>query len=163
MKLDITIDDTPFSILLRRDGSTVRVEVDGEAFETKVEPAGGDRFTVRLGRARHDVEVPSDDHAVVDGRRVTLRVLAFDARDVGATAGGADGVVRPPMPGAIAAILVKEGQEVAKGTPMVVLEAMKMQNEITAPFSGVVRRLHVKKGDTVTLQDVVLEMDGPDA
>jgi biotin carboxyl carrier protein len=47
---------------------------------------------------------------------------------------------------------------VEKGRPILVLEAMKMQNEITAPFSGVISKIPVKVGDAVKLTDVVIEM-----
>jgi biotin carboxyl carrier protein len=57
--------------------------------------------------------------------------------------------IRALMPGRITSILVKEGEEVREGTPLVILEAMKMQNEITSPTSGRVKAIFVRDGESV--------------
>lgn len=62
---------------------------------------------------------------------------------------GAAGVVKALMPGRIVRILVEQGATVRKGTGLLVLEAMKMENEIQAPADGVVDRIFVNAGDTV--------------
>lgn len=59
------------------------------------------------------------------------------------------GMVRALMPGRIVRVLVSEGDTVAKGDGLLILEAMKMENEIAAPIAGVVRRLFVEPGQTV--------------
>ena len=58
--------------------------------------------------------------------------------------------VNAPMPGTILSVNVTEGQSVKKGDVLFILEAMKMENEITSPADGVVANLSVKKGDAVT-------------
>ncbi len=63
------------------------------------------------------------------------------------------------IPGTIQRIMVKEGVEVSTGTALLILEAMKMRNEILAPFSGVVRKIHVKKGEMVPKSYLLIEMD----
>ncbi|MCB0117353.1 MAG: biotin/lipoyl-binding protein, partial [Caldilineaceae bacterium] len=60
-----------------------------------------------------------------------------------------NGAVASPMAGAIKTVLVKEGEAVTKGKPLVVLEAMKMENQITAPVDGTVNQVKVKEGDSV--------------
>ncbi len=103
---------------------------------------------------------------VVDGEVVSTlspdagRVLVFDGGDVvefhrrksSGPAGGAasDGGLRAPMPGKIVAAPVKAGDKVAKGQPVVVLEAMKMEHALTAPFDGVVAEFNVAVGDQVS-------------
>jgi biotin carboxyl carrier protein len=62
---------------------------------------------------------------------------------------GAGEIVESPMPGSIIAVSVKPGNAVKEGEVLLILEAMKMENEITAPQSGTVREVHVKIGDTV--------------
>lgn len=61
----------------------------------------------------------------------------------------AEGLVVSPMPGRVLKVLVKEGDEVEAGAPLVVVEAMKMENEFKAPFDGVVESVHVQAGQTV--------------
>jgi biotin carboxyl carrier protein len=62
------------------------------------------------------------------------------------------------IPGTIQRIMVKEGDEVSTGTALLILEAMKMRNEILAPFSGVVRKIHVKEGEMVPKSYLLIEM-----
>ena len=71
-----------------------------------------------------------------------------------APAGGAP--VKCPMPGTIDNVLVKTGDSVKKGQVLLILEAMKMENEIQAAADGTVSGVNVKKGDTVNADDVLL-------
>ena len=72
------------------------------------------------------------------------------AAALGPKAGGAgEGTVVSPMPGRVLKVLVAEGDAVDDGTPLVVVEAMKMENELCATRSGTVRKIHVVPGQTV--------------
>ncbi len=62
------------------------------------------------------------------------------------------------MPGAIVDVLVEVGKKVKAGDPVLVIEAMKMENEIQAPVSGTVIGVFVAKGDTVTPDEALLEI-----
>ena len=62
------------------------------------------------------------------------------------------------MPGSIVDISVKQGDLIKEGDVLLVLEAMKMENEITAPRSGTVRAVHVKVGDNVDSGDLLVEI-----
>lgn len=66
--------------------------------------------------------------------------------------------VTAPMPGNIWKILVKEGQSVKKGDNMLILEAMKMENEILAPQDGVIAQIAVKEGSTVNTGDLMITL-----
>ena len=71
----------------------------------------------------------------------------------------ADGgkAVRCPMPGQVVSIAVAEGQEVKAGEPLAVVEAMKMENVLRAERDGVVKRVHVRPGDSLAVDAVILE------
>jgi acetyl-CoA/propionyl-CoA carboxylase biotin carboxyl carrier protein len=69
------------------------------------------------------------------------------------------GVVHAPMPGAVIAVDVAEGQRVTAGARLLVLEAMKMEHVLTAPITGVVRKLRARPGDTVEHNAVLLVVD----
>ncbi|MCK5134407.1 MAG: biotin/lipoyl-binding protein [Bacteroidales bacterium] len=64
--------------------------------------------------------------------------------------------IEAPMPGKIIDLLVEEGAEVKQGEPIIILEAMKMQNEISSHVTGVVQSISVKKNDSVMKDDVLL-------
>ena len=68
-------------------------------------------------------------------------------------------VVTAVIPGTIQRIMVKEGDKVEAGFPMLILEAMKMRNEILAPLEGVIRRIHVKEGEHVPKSHLLVELD----
>jgi biotin carboxyl carrier protein len=73
----------------------------------------------------------------------------------GAAAGSHDGDVRSPMPGAVIAVRVAAGDEVAKGDVLLVVEAMKMEHALGAPFDGVVSELGVRQGDQVVVDQLL--------
>ena len=62
------------------------------------------------------------------------------------------------IPGNIQRIMAKEGDEVSAGTPLLILEAMKMRNEVLAPLTGVVRKIHVSEGEMVPRAHLLIEM-----
>lgn len=67
--------------------------------------------------------------------------------------------VNAPLPGEIVAVLMGENQEVHKGEPIIILEAMKMQNEILSPISGKIKSIHVKAEETVMKDQILFVID----
>lgn len=66
--------------------------------------------------------------------------------------------IEAPMPGKIIDIMVEEGSEVKEGEPVIILEAMKMQNEIASHVSGIVKSIAIKQNDSVMKDDVLMEI-----
>ncbi len=71
---------------------------------------------------------------------------------------GAEFVLKAPMPGLVIAVLVSEGQAVEKGQTLLILESMKMQNELRAAHAGAVTRLRVKPGESVQQKQILLNI-----
>lgn len=69
--------------------------------------------------------------------------------------------VKAPLPGLIVDIMVKDGHQVKAGQNLLVMEAMKMENQVQAPYDGTVKRVIVSKGDTVAEGDVLVEISRP--
>lgn len=63
------------------------------------------------------------------------------------------------IPGNIQRIMVKEGDEVSPGTPMMILEAMKMRNEILSPLQGIIKKIYVSEGDMVPKAHLLIEFE----
>jgi 3-methylcrotonyl-CoA carboxylase alpha subunit len=145
-----------------------RVEIDGVTFVGDARPlfpgewrwlVGHDgRFEeasihheqVLVGERRMLSFIRTDEGVVLFDDGAALEVRETTAIGHGADAGAvSDGSVRSPMPGRIAAVQVKTGDVVAKGKPLVVLEAMKMEHALVAPFDGTVAEVGVKLGDQV--------------
>ena len=67
--------------------------------------------------------------------------------------------IKAPMPGLIVDVMVKEGQEISEGTPLLILSAMKMENIILSQGEGVVKSIEVKKDDAVEKGQLIIEME----
>jgi len=67
--------------------------------------------------------------------------------------------IQAPMPGKIIEILVEENQEVKEGEPLLILEAMKMQNEILSSFQGKIKSINFRPEDTVIKDDIIIELE----
>ena len=101
-------------------------------------------------------------HVWLEGRdvRVERSPLGEPERHAGRAAGGAAGVARivAPMPGAVLRLAVAEGDAVEERTPLLVLEAMKMEHPLWAPFAGRVVRVDCREGQQVAAGDLLLEL-----
>ncbi|MFI5296857.1 MAG: acetyl-CoA carboxylase biotin carboxyl carrier protein subunit [Polyangiales bacterium] len=121
--------------VVRFDDGTWSVHVDGRVIDLTIEGAPPDVGVVASG-TRAYVRVESD------------RLRAAAAAKRGGASGG-DKVVQAPMPGRIVKVLVEVGDTVAQGQGLVVVEAMKMENELRAKGPGTVAAIHVKAGETI--------------
>jgi biotin carboxyl carrier protein len=112
----------------------------------------------RSARIAHAVRVGDDVWLHLDGRVHRLSLV-----EPGARSGGAEGGCTAPMPGAVLDVLVNVGDEVEAGTPLVVMEAMKMEHRVLAPTDGTVVAVHVEVGARVqqgqTLVDVETDVN----
>ena len=68
-------------------------------------------------------------------------------------------IIIAPMPGKILDIMVEEGSEIKQGEALIILEAMKMQNEIHSNISGKVKKIHIKQNDSVMKDDILIEIE----
>ena len=149
------------------DGLFVRVG-DGEArrVEVAVSREDGELSLLVGGAVVRGLVGPREGGVtvVVDGQAVDAVVMdERAARLASAAAGGrprtSETAVRAPMPGLVVAVPVEVGQGVAKGTTLVVLSAMKMQNELTAPADATVKELLVSAGQTVDQNQVLVRLE----
>ena len=150
----------------------VRVIVDGVEYEVEVEELPGGRFKVSFEDKEYTVEAKGlgiEVSAISAPAQVSAPSVptapspapapvapAAPAAPTPAPAG--EGVVTAPMPGKILRILVKEGESVKTGQGLLILEAMKMENEIPSPKDGVIKKILVKEGDTVDTGQPLIEI-----
>lgn len=145
----------------RLDDGRFRVRVAGETMPRELTVLrGGPRAAVLAERRVLGLFGASPRNLVV-GRERT-RVAVGERRLTSTRAGSAgagETVVRAPMPGRVLELSVAVGQSVESGVRLVVLEAMKMENEVLAPRAGTVKRVHVSRGDTVERNAVLVELE----
>ncbi len=119
--------------------------VNGEFFEGYVYPDDGNWQVLLLGRSYLvNIEDAREKHL-----RASDRILINPGREY---------VLKAPMPGLAVAVPVIENQPVEKGQILLILESMKMQNELRAPFAGTVTRLRVKTGESVQQKQILLNL-----
>jgi len=122
--------------------------VNGESFEGYVYP-DEDGWQVLLLGQFYQVRVE-------DEREKRLRTpIQSEVR------AGAEFVLKAPMPGLVVSVPVTEGQIVEKGQTLLILESMKMQNELRAPYAGKVVRLRIKVGESVEQKQILLNLTAP--
>jgi len=139
-----------------------------ELDDDDLSPVGPDQTIIGHRPGRRSVDGPPSIEVVVggwrfelevdDARRAELRRRA--SRDSQAGAADHSGEVRAIIPGRVVAVNVAVGDRVVVGQPLLVVEAMKMQNELRSPLAGEVRRLNVGAGQTIELGDVLVAIAG---
>ena len=135
---------------------TFKVTVDGQSYVVEVEDITNNTNTTRLEKVDHD-HTSAAAGAVTKPAQVTTSG-AKDPKKTPATFAGSGMSVKAPMPGSVLDVKVKEGDLVNDGDVLLVLEAMKMENELTASKSGTIMQVLVKKGDTVNSGDPLIIM-----
>ena len=149
-ELIVEVDGEPMDLLYEevdKLGQVLAI-VGGASFGVSIE---GDSTKAGITIAGHFYDVEIEDERE--------RAAHAAARATGA--GG--GIVKSVMPGIVVSLLVGEGDTVEEDQPLLVLEAMKMQNEIAAPIAGVVRRIHVGEGEAVSAGAKLLEIESDEA
>ena len=156
MKYFVTVNGREHEVEVVERSGELEVGVDGQALELDYEEVDrlgqvalfsqgrswgmsieGDEYNVLATIAGHQYEVEIEDE----------RERAAHAAEREAAGGG--GAIESVMPGVVVQLLVQVGDSVEEGRPLLILEAMKMQNEIAAPSEGVVEAIHVTEGQVI--------------
>ncbi len=162
MKYYATIEDQTFEIEINQLGELC---IDGECTEVDFQSIGGGSiYSLLLGNASYEAMVEARDdcyEVLVQGTlyRVNvqderMRRLAYAARGFASPSG--EIAIKAPMPGLIVDVPVREGQAVEEGSVLVVLESMKMENQLKAPRAGVVSQVRVQSGQSVEQHETLV-------
>lgn len=149
MNLQISIDGAPLrDVLLTRTERGATIWIDGLAHRATLSPAGRG-FRVSLDDRTDIVWLVVDhDHVYIHALGRAWQVEVIDPLDRSKDVADQADLATAPMPGTVVTVSVENGQRVASGQPLVIMESMKMQSEIVAWRDGVVERIHVEVGDT---------------
>ncbi len=130
------------------------VVIDGERREVDTVSLDGSFYSLLIGGRSYEVSVVEEDRDTYvvrhGGDKRSIRLVDPLAAAAGAhLAHTGPAEINAAMPGRVVSVLVEEGQEVAEGQGLIVLEAMKMENEVEAPRAGVVGKLFVTADQTL--------------
>lgn len=161
------LGDQSYTLEIEEIGKSLyRVSVDGNEFLVDGKKTGRTNYSLIVDNRSFEIEV---DHAedeyrvLVDGRNYHVNLV--DERRVRIGGGQAEiqlqgrQKVSVPMPGKIIAVLVAEGDSIEKDQGLVIVEAMKMENEVRSPIAGEVKEIKVKAGDAVEGGAVLLVVE----
>lgn len=142
------VEDAKGGLKVTVDGVVVAADAVG------ARSSGRDATSIRIDARVIELWLegaPPNLGVIADGQRFFANVESerMRIRAAAKPAGGGEGIVKSPMPGRVVRVLVAEGAEVEAGAPVVVVEAMKMENELTATRAGKVTKVHVAPGATV--------------
>jgi biotin carboxyl carrier protein len=146
-----------------------RVVVDGKAHEVDARDCGQDLLSILIDNVSHDISFSIDEPSihlnfrnryfnieVLDERRMRMRSVRSDLDISGPE------IIKTSMPGKVVKILVEPGQEVEQGSGIIIIEAMKMENEIRCRNRGIIKSVHVEPGQTVEADVTLVEIEPPE-
>ena len=161
MKYVTTVNNKRFEIEILADGS---ITVDGKKREVDFKALGPAMYSILAENVSHELTIEERDDAIevlMRGRLYTNHVLDERALLMAQRSGNMPGDtgeinLKSPMPGLIVAVKVEAGQTVKAGDTIIILESMKMQNELKASRDGTVGNIHVQAGQTVEQNKVLV-------
>jgi glutaconyl-CoA/methylmalonyl-CoA decarboxylase subunit gamma len=138
---------------------TYKMKINGEKYDAKIKKYKSDQVIVEVNGIDYEIELETTDRRkteIVRSEKIrpTIDVVKTPSKPIAASAGS----VLAPIPGLILRILVKEGDSVNAGDPVLILEAMKMESEITSTIAGVVNNISVKEGTSVQEGEALIEV-----
>ncbi len=170
MKLIVRVDGTEKILHVTRDGANYRVDVDGRVLNVDARTFGDkDAFSLLIDHKSYLVEAApvkperGEYFARVLGRHYDVEVLdellvaVRDAEKAREHTGAYQ--VRAPMPGLVVQVRVQPGTRVSAGEAVVVMEAMKMRNELASEVTGVVTSVTVSAGEKVDSQTALVTIE----
>ncbi len=139
------------------------VTMHGETYHVKIKGAGHKSearrpFYVYVDGMPEEIMIETNEIVPTGGGASVTEARPAQAKDSRRPRASKEGDVTSAMPGTIVDVLVSVGGKVKAGDPVLVIEAMKMENEVPAPKAGVVKAVHVKKGDSVNPDEALVEI-----
>jgi biotin carboxyl carrier protein len=154
-KFKLILEDVPYEV----EGKGEFMVINGHEF-----PFSINRNNVSVSGTQHTVDVRGNK-ATVDGFAYKIDIQGLEEPKPGRrhktshAAAEKAGAINAIMPGLIVKILKKEGQKVEAGEKVIILEAMKMQNELQSKVSGTIKQILVKEGESVEMRQVLVVIE----
>jgi biotin carboxyl carrier protein len=156
MKFDVHISGKTRTVELQRDADRWHISLDGNPLDVDTQEIAPNIFSILLRGESHEVRIaPAPDGTLTlqtGHHELTAEVIdprAWRGRRHGAVEAEGRQQIIAPMPGKVVRLLVQPGDKVQAGQGLLVVEAMKMQNEVRSPKTGTVERLLVQEGQPV--------------
>jgi biotin carboxyl carrier protein len=166
MKYEVHIAGKTHTVELNRDGARWQISLDGQATDADALEIAPGIFSILLNGESHEIRVapnPDGSLTIHDGpnelKAEVADPRAWRGRKHGAVEAEGRQKIIAPMPGKVIRLLVKTGDKVEAGQGLLVVEAMKMQNEVKSTKSGTVEKLLAKESQAVNAGDILAWID----
>ncbi len=169
MPLQIKVDDTQFEVkIISQEGHNIEISIDGRVYNLDVERIHAGSYSILNKNKSYNIDLIQGQgprHYLVNMAYSTYDVNIIDAqarylesRHKSQHSDSHNEIVSP-MPGKVVKVLVKEGDAVLAGQPLIVISAMKMESEYKAGVDGVVTKINCQAGDTVEANKALIVID----
>lgn len=169
MGYEVKIGDRLANVkLIKREGQLANVEVDGTQYEIDIAMVENGVYSILHNGKSFNIEIiPGDGpkNYFVNTFYNSHEVEIIDAQSrymmsrKSTDDHSADKIISTPMPGRVVKIPVSEGEQVAKGSTVITISAMKMESEYKSPIDGVVKKIHVAEGDNISANQPLIEIE----
>lgn len=147
---DLHLAPIEFNVTLHGESYHVRVSGSGQTID------GKKPYYIKVDDKLEEVYLEPLQEVLASGPEAPISTGTAKG---GRPKPGGPGDVTTPVPGRVVKVLVTEGTRVAAGDPVLVIEAMKMENRVTAPTDGTVKAIHVKEGDSVNSDETLIQLE----
>ena len=158
MKLTAELEDENHEIELTRTAEKISAKIDGREYELEASEVEPDVYLLKHENRIYQVYVAPNGIVNLGNRQFEIKISdPKNLRGSGSPASGASGSseIKTAMPGKIVRVLIEQGAEIKKGEGVMIVEAMKMQNEMKSPKDGIVREIRVEEGATVNAGEIL--------
>jgi len=163
----VTVDGKEFDISLKRQGEEFLLKCDNIDYNAAASRLVAGKYLLKIGDSSSEVDIVRNGGSLkifIEGKDMEARVEPYNLAQLREQAGSApkgseDKIIKAPMPGMALAVNVKPGDDVKKGTTLVIIEAMKMENLIKATHDGRVKDIFVAGGKAVDKNEKLLELE----
>ena len=164
MKIIAELDDEKHTVEIKRDGNRLTASIDGRIYELESSEPEPNVWLFKHENKIHQIFVSPNERSgepfSVNAGDHNFEIKISDPKRLrgsasgGESAGGAS-EIKTAMPGKLVRVLVETGAEIKKGDGVLIVEAMKMQNEMKAPKDGIVKEIRFSEGATVNAGDIL--------
>ena len=160
----VKVDDKKYKVNIKEESSDWKILLDDKEFHTEI-VAGNNasKLTLFIDNRPYNIFYDSDNRILVNGEEYITEIIDEQIQKLIKASPDAihkkELTITAPMSGLVIEVEVNEGESVTAGQGLIVVEAMKMQNEMNTPRQGLVKKIYVQKGQTVNSKDILLEIE----
>ena len=163
MQYEFQYAGNTYAVDMEQKGDLFKIAIDDRTYEVQAQSLAPGLLSMIIEGRSVLAHTARDDR----GRIVCMGGVSYHLDDLcdeegaagAGSAQGGDGIIATPMPGKIVAVHVKEGDAVEKQQPLIVVEAMKMQNDILSDVKGTVKKVHFSAGEQASFGDPLIEIE----